>query len=286
VGIDWVRSRPRTKTPSAEVAVLVQQQADAFQAMPFYWDIGPHVDTYEDPGDSQRGRATLCTYREASDRLRARLEPVADATEAFPLAWRVNVVLAADIFPPQTQRAALRTYPPRELPGLLSNVERYLNDVRAGRRPNYVQRLYLYRESRRLLYLWHALDRAANATVGRKNAWASKPAVGEVRDHIVALPMPTQHALPPWPDHGHDAEADGRHDPRHGELSRAADALHDATRRFNRAVPSNLRLSLSRIGLFRSYRDFLAQVHDPALDGFTSWVAETCRRRQGLFLDY
>jgi hypothetical protein len=143
MGIDWAVMFPRKGADPAELRRLIRQQAEAFQAMPSYWD-----------RDFMTPRSALDRTKEEHEPLfskscRALMELLelpeyGDETgrltefPGLPPCWRVYPIMDSPIFPPQWRLQAFRRFLPNELGRQLEEWRGWLSTVDRGEYRDYL----------------------------------------------------------------------------------------------------------------------------------------------------
>lgn len=267
MGVDWQRVRIRPGVDQAELRGLVAEQAAlAWQVLYHmepptrqgWWLVTDHVE----PDQEVRQR-----YRRACEALTERFE-LADHDADFPPSWRFTALGSHRPFPPDWQAAALRTWLPDELPTQVDRWRGYLDEVRAGLRRAELLARYLRQMGSEVRESWLLLKERAEETTHRTNAWAAKPKLAAVREHLATLPVPPQ-----W--------TGARPDDAYRDLHRLDEERVRLTRELDATLPGNWKLR--RYERIPSFDEYLA--NDEWITELLRWLDRACEQEQGLFLD-
>lgn len=268
MGTDWYRMLPRPGVSRARLAELIQLQAAAYVSHPIDYDF-EHLPGV--PGtDANLGQEDwLEPYLAAFHELLA-LVRLADAPDCY---WRIAAIGLNQILPAEWRLAAYRSFLPEELPGRLRQWESYISEVRRGGHRDYLYAWYCYATTRQLEGEWQLLRERATAARDRGNAWAVKPALVEVREQILAMPLPVRSPPPYW-----DAGRVVAVSPREDGARRLAVA-----REWNRRVPSGQKVRVSQVPDFG--RQLEEDLSNPWFTECLDWLRVSADDGYGLLLD-
>jgi hypothetical protein len=287
--------RPKQDADLAEVERLIRQQAEAFQATPYYWATDTLTpDSYLERTREQFERA----YLEASQALKERLDfpeyddetdRCCDDADLAPC-WRVNAITCTTVFPPRWRLRAHRTILPHELAGQIREWRVWLSAVEAGRFRRYLLDLYVYERTMFLRVHDELLRDLAQASLSKQTTWARRPELAAVRERILGLTVPPLAPAPIGPRIEDELVGPDPFDPggdaRYRDLRRRIVEVCTLTEDWNRTVRGRRwRLAGWDADAHPDFHGFLAQTRDPWLRDFLNW-AETCGSLgMGLFLD-
>ncbi|WP_344594512.1 hypothetical protein [Actinomadura vinacea] len=186
---------------------------------------------------------------------------------------RVMLFTLSPVFPAEWRLAAYRSYLPDELPQVLGAWMSHLEAVREGAHRAYLRAWYRYASSRQLAVEWSALRERALGTRGRSNAWAGRAELVDVRERILARPVPEVAPVPYWdaplPEDGTAPDFGG---------------LVALAREWNYRVPRNQRV---RVTDPESFDEFLrGALESEGLADLLGWVRRSCDEGFGLLLDW
>ncbi|MFF5261869.1 hypothetical protein ACFY4C_23270 [Actinomadura viridis] len=260
MGVDWIRMRPRPGVSRARLAALADAQAAAFAASG-HWYEGEFDHLLTEPGPG----STELTGQVEMDRGPGNVRRVMLVTlnPALPAEWRL---------------AAYRSHLPDELPGLLDGWRSHLDRVRDGAHRPYLRAWYRYATSRRLAQEWSELRARALAARDRTNAWATRPELVEVRERILAVPVPVVSPVPHW-----GADPPSPPDPPAPDPPGRGAAVALA-RAWNHRVPRGQRVYVTRPPGFGAYLD--EALGSPDLADVLDWMDRARVEGYGLFLDW
>lgn len=297
MGIDWCRMRIRAGADRDELHRLVREQAEL--AWPVHFHLAGPPEPSEEPGwwgdEGFPGRV------EPSGDTRQRYGRVVAAIEErlhvagldswredvdwdeFPGCWRFSALGLHPLLPPEWRADALRTWLPEELPGRRQRWSSHLETVRSGRHRPYLLARYLHDVSAQVRHGWEVLIKTAAATEERTNAWASRPALVELRTHLAALPAPVVQPAPRWSEWKHrHGEVDPDQVPAYAEVHRASELRVRLTRALDAKLPANRKIR--DYDPIPSFQEFIAEADDPWRSGLFQWIERCCEEGQGVFL--
>ncbi|GLY79229.1 hypothetical protein [Actinoallomurus iriomotensis] len=295
MGVDWYRMRIRGGADRDELHRLIHEQAEL--AWPVHFHLAGPPERPEQPGwwddegfpgRIQPGGDTRQRYGRVVAALDERLHVAGTDSwskdidwDGFPGSWRFSALGLHPLLPPEWRADALRTWLPEELPR--QRWSEHLEAVRSGRHRPYLLARYLHDVSARVRHGWDVLVGTAEATRERTNAWASKPALVELREHLAALPEPAVRPAPRWSEwkdrHG---EADPARAPAYEEIHRADELRVRLTRVLDANLPGNRKIR--HYQPIPSFQEFLAEADDPWRSGLLQWIERCCEEEQGVFL--
>ncbi|MFC0041260.1 hypothetical protein [Actinomadura rayongensis] len=253
MGVDWVRMRPLPGVPRAVLDDLVEAQADWYAASGALPDDLRHLPVPPKP---------------RADPAELRRHVARDGTSSF----RVAAFALNPVFPAEWRRAAFRTHLPGDLARRLRGWTRHRAEVRAGRHRPYLRAWHAHVTVRNLVDEWTPLRERAFEARDRTSAWAVRPELAEIRERILALPVPQ----PPPPPRWDDPPAAGL--PLPFEVAPFA-AL---AREWNRRVPRGQKAYVTPPVGFASF--LAAAVDDAWLDACLAWLDDAVRDGCGVLL--
>ncbi|MEW2359504.1 hypothetical protein [Spirillospora sp. NPDC029432] len=301
MGVDWVRMRPRPGTDPAELAHAVRAEAAEFAASG-HW-IAEEFDhlpaaRHADPHAGER----------AGER-RPRVAALVDADTRPGAVHRIVSLALTPLLPAEWRFAAHRTHLPHELPARAAAWRAHIDQVRTGAHRPYLRAWHAYGTARRLADDWETLRALALAARERGNAWARRPELVDVRERILAHPVPPVPPQPAWngppepgaglpdrpaapvpsqpgtdgpppPDTGLPPDTDLSPD---GLLAGGA-AAAGLAREWNRRVPAGQKV---RVHAPRPFDVHLADaLQDPGLADTLDWATRAADAGFGLLLDW
>jgi hypothetical protein len=291
MGVDWAVMFPNKDANRAELMRLIRQQADAFQAMPSYWD-----------RDIMTPRSVLDRTKEeheplyltSSRALHGLLEfPEYDETGRLPeypgLApcWRVYPITESPIFPPQWRLRAFRTFLPDELGAQIEEWRRWLAAVDRGEYRDYLFELYAHEMTKSLFVGWRDLKEHIDAVASETGERAPGESLAALCRSILRHPVPE---ITPAPIRPYPAMSGGptgqRRNSQEGVILAQAKEWVANIREWGAAIDDETWRSGFSEADFPAFDEYLALTHDSWLLDFLAW-AETCHSfGMGLALDY
>lgn len=160
-----------------------------------------------------------------------------------------------------------RNFLPDELGRHVRRWRTHIAEARGGAHAPYLRAWYAYATSRRLAAEWSTLRRLAMDAAGRTNAWATRPALIDVRDRILARPAPAASPAPTW---------GGTYD------THSVDAMPyvELAREWNRRVPANQKVYVPKPPPFEEF------LNDPSPEETLHWMEASAEEGYGLLLDW
>jgi len=126
-----------------------------------------------------------------TDWIPARFEP--DGTPVLPDGtwdcFRVAVIGRNPLFPQHWRDEAWRSLPPAEAVSAVQRWQRWYSEVLAGGHADELARIAHADAAREIAEFHRELVAAAQTTLGRTNAWATRPAFVAARDRVLSLPV-------------------------------------------------------------------------------------------------
>jgi hypothetical protein len=292
VGIDWYRMSPRPDCDQAELTRLVEQQANAFQKMPYFWATDPieTPSTFHDNTRNQHEQQYLSSSKALRDLLIfPQCDPTTDIPTDYPdleSCWRVYPITHNTIFPPKWRMEAHRTFLTQELHEQIVFLKAWTTEVAEGRHENYLLNLYLYETTMFLATHCQQLKGLAEASLSMTAKWANKPDLLTVRKKILALPNPTVHPAPLESAlMGSDQLMISRGHSLIASLWKKIEELISLTRSWDSKAKEGWKLHYYQ-DFYQTFQQYLDQGKDAWLHSFFQW-AERCQSLGfGLFLDY
>lgn len=249
MGVDWYRMRPRCDGDTFKAAVRAQRAAFVASRCWFPDEFG-HLDAPESADGPD-------------------ITALVDVDTGPGNAHRVNALVLTPLLPAEWRFTMYRSFHPDELAPHVRQWRAHINEVRNGGHRPYLRAWHTYSTGRRLADEWSSLRQRASDAVARTNAWAVRPELVDVREHILSLPHPTASPAPRWAD----------------ECQPTATAIDAApyvrlARDWNRRVPANQKVHVTQPP---SFSDFL---NDASPDETFNWMEEAAEEGHGLLLNW
>ncbi|MFG1858235.1 hypothetical protein ACGFJT_40810 [Actinomadura geliboluensis] len=249
MGVDWYRMRLRPDAGAAALGAAVRAQRAAFAASGGWF---PDEFGHLDPPAPANGPD---------------ITDMVDVDTGAGNSHRVIALVLTPLLPAEWRFAMYRSFPPDELAAHLRRWRTHIEEVRDGGHRPYLRAWHAYTTSRRLADEWSALRQQALNAVPRTNAWAVRPELVDVREHILALPPPAAGPAPRWGGKVQAAAID------------AAPYVRLA-REWNRRVPANQKVHVAQPPSFSEFLD------DDSPDETLHWMEEAAEEGYGLLLDW
>jgi hypothetical protein len=283
---DWCRAEVKADADAALLRTLVEQQALAYQSI-WGWPSATADVVREDLSFRLHGQALRTANRELREALAF---PGWNAEQSCPRdiplldnRRRTTAITHNPLFPPLWRCRAYTTFLPTALGSELSRWRTWAGQVADGEHTEYVRELHLHATCHLMKGHWSDLRHLAVASLPRTAAWATAPALREIRDAILRLPEPMIEAIRLDPS---DAGIPGQEEIalRWETAREQLEAMVGLTRAWDAEVPGNKKLGFTErhydttIEQFRS-RGRAAQLHD-----FLDWARQCHERGFALFL--
>jgi hypothetical protein len=122
---------------------------------------------------------------------------------------------------------------------------------------------------------WLILRDHATAARRRTNVWAGRPLLVDLREQILATPLPTTSPAPYWGTELPGAPVSDSH---------LADRLTALARAWNSHVPKGQKVRMTRPPVFAEV--IVSALGDPGLLDCLGWMQQAGQEGYGLFLDW
>lgn len=292
MGISWIRMRPKASIEPGLLIALVERQAKAFQAMPYFWC----TDTIETPEEFHQQTRELHEneYLESSRQLQECCEfpEYDDETGScidlpdLEFSFRVGAVKSNSTFPPIARMRALQTFLPDDLPDQVRIWKKWCEDVTSGLHTDYLRRLWAYETTMSLNHFGTELKRVAGLSLEETAKWATRPELKAVRDEILAGSVSEVLPAPVFiPDAEATVQTIAGDDDLFDSIWRDVRDLVQLTRTWDSKVKGRWKLRY-----YEDYYETFEQFRDPAKSDwsreFFGWADRCGHQGMGLFLDY
>ncbi|MFB4320554.1 hypothetical protein [Actinomadura sp. 21ATH] len=284
MGVDWVRMRPRPGTDPAELARAVRAEAAEFAASGHWF-----AEEFDHLPAARHPASLRATWGTGEGEVPPRVSALVEADARPGATHRLISLALTPLLPAEWRFAAHRTHLPDDLPALAAAWRTHIDQVRAGAHRTHLRAWHAYSTARRLAAEWDALRALALAARERGNAWARRPELIDIRERILAHPVPPVPPAPTWnappgsPAPGPSgAIPPGTDDPPIG-TTEAAEAAGLA-REWNRRVPAAQKVHVPAPRPFGAH--LAAALQDPGLADTLDWVTRSADEGFGLLLDW
>ncbi|MGK5557200.1 hypothetical protein ACSNOI_36880 [Actinomadura kijaniata] len=191
-------------------------------------------------------------------------------------AYRVQVLVLNQAFPPEWRSADHRSHLPDELAARVRRWRRHLEEVAAGGHREFLRAWHDHRAARETARAWGRLRELAEASGERANAWARRPELVELRERILAAEAPVVPDAPRWgavpPDEPGELDEPGQ------DRSRFVAMV----REWNRRVPGGQKVRLLLPAPLE--RELAEAVGCDWLAQFLDWAQRAADEGRGLLL--
>ncbi|GAA1524030.1 hypothetical protein GCM10009678_01550 [Actinomadura kijaniata] len=179
MGVDWVWMRPRPGVDRAALEAAVAAQAAWYRER---GAVDPEEFGHLPAPVAPQGAPELDDLVEACGQ---------DA-------YRVQVLVLNQAFPPEWRSADHRSHLPDELAVRVRRWRRHREEVAAGGHREFLRAWHDHRTARETARAWGRLRELAEAAGERTNHWARRPELVELRERILAATPPVVPAAPRW----------------------------------------------------------------------------------------
>ena len=292
MGINWCRMSPKPDTDRGELLRLIEQQAIAFQGMPYYWATDPveTPDSYHENTRRQYEEQYLASSRALEGLLEfPHCDPDTGTANDDPTldpSMRVYPITHNTIFPPQWRLQAHRTFLPEQLPGQIAIWKNWITDISEGCHRHYLLDLYLHETTMRLATHCQDLQSVAEGSLSKTAKWVATPDLVAVRKRIASFPIPTIYPAPvvtPLASSEQTINLDEHS--RYQFVCSQMDDLISLTRSWDRRAKDDWKVRYYQ-DHYQTFQQYLDQYQDEWLRSFFTWADTCCSKGFGLFLDY